>query len=81
MEFLFLPQSLRNYPGRGIACIACVLWSLRRGTHTQYSPNTHLILTQYTPKLYVLQHITQLFFGFINDYSKLFSTFAIEFPI
>ena len=28
MEF-FLPRSLRSYPGRGIDCIACILWSLR----------------------------------------------------
>ena len=64
MEFLFLPRSLRDYPGRGIACIACVLWSLRRGTHTQYTPNTHLILTQYSPNT----HLNYMFYNISRNY-------------
>lgn len=61
MEFLFLPRSLRNYPGRGIARISCVHWSLRRGTHTQY-----------TPKFYVLQHITKLFLDLLTIIQNYF---------
>ena len=68
----------RNYTPVGVLIASLAFFGHCVGGHT---PNTHLIHTQYTPKFYVLQHITQLFFGFINDYSKLFSTFAIEFPI